>query len=136
LAIRRPVAELVLGTLAVGISLALKVAFDAYVASRFALLDDDVVGMTPFVWVYVSILILPVLGAASVLRGRVRVRLAGIGMIMAITIWLLIIDNVIGALRDGAVSPAGLTIGALAVAQAALLTAWAAVVWRTGIPAE
>lgn len=136
MAIRRPFAELVVGVLAVGISLALKVAFDAYIASRFGFLDDDVVGMTPFVWVYVSILILPVLGVASFLRGSIRIRLAGVGMVMAITIWLLVLENVLGALRDGVVSPAGLAIGALAVAQAALLTAWAAVVWRTGITAE
>lgn len=121
---------LVLGVLAVALSVVLHATFDAWVADRFGFWDDDVIGFTPYAWPYLSILAIGLLAMASSGMGAGR-SIAGLVALGAVAVlWVLVVDNAVGALRDGEISGAGFVIGCLAVAQVGVLSIWVAFVWR------
>lgn len=121
---------LILGASAVVLSVALKAAFDIWVADRFIFWDDDVIGFSPYAWAFLSLMAICTLGLASGGIGTRRRILGVVAFAFVGVLWVLVFDNVLGALTDGAVSSTGLAIGLLAIAQVGVLSVWLAFVWR------
>ncbi|MGH2488862.1 MAG: hypothetical protein ACRDFR_04530 [Candidatus Limnocylindria bacterium] len=121
---------LILGLLAVVLSVALKAAFDHWVTNRFVFWDDDMIGFGPYAWVYLSIGAIGTLALASGDIGVGR-HIAGVlAFLFVAVMWFLVFDNAVGALRDGEISLAGLGIGLFAIAQVSVLSIWLAFAWR------
>jgi hypothetical protein len=76
-----------------------------------------------------AILLLACAGAVNDRGWRV---LSAFALIPITILSLLLIDGLVGGLRDGIVSPAGLIFGVISAAQVALLVAWLAFAIRRG----
>lgn len=87
----------------------------------------------PFIGIWMGALtsgILLLVGAGAVIDRGWR-WLAAIALIPIAILGFLLVDGLIGGLRNGIVSPAGLSFGIVSAAQVTLLVAWLAfAIWR------